>query len=397
MVPTAWMMVPPVPGGCPSPIASRCSCRRSSRAPCRVPRPRPRSRSWSPRPRWARGLISVSVQPHMEPRAPAPMSLTKRLPAAVPSLTHGSTPWTPSSATKKAFAPTLTMPVGSELSVAVSRSVTRCVPSAWPSLTQSSRPWTRSSALKNSCVPTAVSHRGEPPQRMTRGRDVGHLLRARRGAVAAPQLVAVGFLRAEVQPPVHGGGGGFLVPVVGRDLARDRLGASRRAVGAPQSPSMGAIVRGEEQPAADSDEVLGSGAAARSDVPDHACPTGGAVAHPQLLTMGRVAGQEVDDVPTGTSPLTKVRPKGVDVRDTSRAGRRPVADPELPALRRVWLDHQVGPVAGGDQLVDARVAGRVDVLHAGGTTRVAVRGPQVAAMREQQPPADRDLDRHPGR
>jgi hypothetical protein len=89
------------------------------------------------------------------------MSVTILVPAAVPSLTHSSRPWTPSSALKKTRLPTRVSSNGSDPRAPGAMSSIRTVPAAVPSLFHSSLPEAPSSAVKNSSVPTAAV---APPQ-----------------------------------------------------------------------------------------------------------------------------------------------------------------------------------------------------------------------------------------
>ena len=69
------------------------------------------------------------------------MSLTRTVPAAVPSLFHSSVPLAPSSAVKKSVPSDVRQVRGLELPVPGLMSLTRTVPAAVPSLFHSSSPW----------------------------------------------------------------------------------------------------------------------------------------------------------------------------------------------------------------------------------------------------------------
>src|SRR5262245_25444069 len=97
------------------------------------------------------------------------MSLTRVVPAAVPSLRHSSRPCTPSSATKNRVPFTTSRIMGSEpLAVMLLlMSVRRVVPAAVPSLRHNSRPL-RSKADKNNVPSTSVRLSGEEHSELTR-------------------------------------------------------------------------------------------------------------------------------------------------------------------------------------------------------------------------------------
>src|SRR5207302_660138 len=92
---------------------------------------------------------------------PGLMSLTRTVPAALPSLFHNSRPFTPSSATKNSVPPTAVRYPGYEPELAGLMSLTRTVPAALPSLFHSSTPFTQSLAEKYSARRTAVLLLGE--------------------------------------------------------------------------------------------------------------------------------------------------------------------------------------------------------------------------------------------
>ena len=85
------------------------------------------------------------------------MSLTRTVPASVPSVFHSSRPWVPSSAVKNSVPPTSVRYVGPLYSPSSpgSMSLTRTVPASVPSDFHSSRPWVPSSAVKNRVPPDA--------------------------------------------------------------------------------------------------------------------------------------------------------------------------------------------------------------------------------------------------
>ena len=89
------------------------------------------------------------------------MSLTRTVPASVPSLFHSSAPWSPSSAAKNSVpftAVRLSGPYDSRTGSGL-MSLTRTVPAAVPSLFHSSAPCAPSLAVKNS-VPFTVVRSG---------------------------------------------------------------------------------------------------------------------------------------------------------------------------------------------------------------------------------------------
>src|SRR3954463_2044362 len=88
------------------------------------------------------------------------MSLTRTVPAFVPSEVHSSFPWTPSSAVKNNRPPTSVRFEGLLWRPRGSMSLTRTVPAFVPSEVHSSLPWTPSSAVKNNLPPTAVRDSG---------------------------------------------------------------------------------------------------------------------------------------------------------------------------------------------------------------------------------------------
>ena len=83
------------------------------------------------------------------------MSLTRVVPAAVPSLFHSSVPWLPSSAAKNSVPFTFVRLLGEDEALPALMSLTRTVPAAVPSLFHSSVPCVPSLAAKNS-VPLDV-------------------------------------------------------------------------------------------------------------------------------------------------------------------------------------------------------------------------------------------------
>src|SRR5271165_2749234 len=70
------------------------------------------------------------------------MSLTSRVPAALPSLFHSCRPWTPSSAEKKSVPSTTPSAAGYELKGPGKMSLTIIVPAAVPSLVHGAELWT---------------------------------------------------------------------------------------------------------------------------------------------------------------------------------------------------------------------------------------------------------------
>ena len=82
-------------------------------------------------------------------------------------------------------------------------SLTRTVPASVPSDFHSSRPWVPSSAVKNNVPPTPVRDVGVRSSSVA-GVDVLDQDRARLGAVRLPQLLAVGaVVGSEEQRPAH--------------------------------------------------------------------------------------------------------------------------------------------------------------------------------------------------
>ena len=134
---------------------------------------------------------------------PGLMSLTRTVPAAVPSLFHSSRPCRAVVGREEQRA----VDVRQVARVASSQlpglmSLTRTVPAAVPSLFHSSLPWSPSSAVKNSVPFTFVRLSGYEPVRA--GVDVLDQDGAGGGAVALPQLPAVGaVVGREEQRPVH--------------------------------------------------------------------------------------------------------------------------------------------------------------------------------------------------
>ena len=130
------------------------------------------------------------------------MSLTRAVPAAVPSLFHSSQPCVPSSAEKNSVPLTFVRSLGSKRAAAGSMSLTRTVPAAVPSLFHSSHPCVPSLAAKNSVPLTFV--------RLLGGRAVAARVDvldqggAGGRAVALPQLAAVRpVVGREEQRAVH--------------------------------------------------------------------------------------------------------------------------------------------------------------------------------------------------
>ncbi len=102
----------------------------------------------------------------LEPLEPGRISLTRTVPAAVPSLFHNSSPLTSSKAVKYRVLPTAVKLRGPEPLEPGPMSATRTVPAAVPSLFHNSSPLTSSKALKYRVLPTAVRLRGlelKPP------------------------------------------------------------------------------------------------------------------------------------------------------------------------------------------------------------------------------------------
>src|SRR5690348_4128234 len=84
------------------------------------------------------------------------MSLTRAVPAAVPSLFHNSQPVVLSMAARNSVPPTFAREFGYELLAPGRMSLTRVVPAAVPSLRHSSVPFVPSLAVKNSVPLTFV-------------------------------------------------------------------------------------------------------------------------------------------------------------------------------------------------------------------------------------------------
>ncbi len=92
-----------------------------------------------------------------EPSGPDLMSLTRKVPSSVPSLTHGSLPWIPSSARKKSLPPPAEMRNdGKECPGPGLMSSTSRVPSSVPSLVHSSMPMTPLVAGKKKSPPATA-------------------------------------------------------------------------------------------------------------------------------------------------------------------------------------------------------------------------------------------------
>ena len=110
-----------------------------------------------------RQVVGAGAVPIAEGVVPGLMSLTRTVPASVPSLFHSSLPLTPSSAEKNSVPPTAVRSSMSEPEPPGSMSLTRTVPAAVPSLFHSSSPCSPSLARKNSVPPTAVRRNGLEP------------------------------------------------------------------------------------------------------------------------------------------------------------------------------------------------------------------------------------------
>ncbi|GCA81669.1 hypothetical protein MiTs_03688 [Microcystis aeruginosa NIES-2521] len=87
---------------------------------------------------------------------PGQISLTRTVPAAVPSLFHNSKPLTPSLALKNRVLPTAVRRLGLELEEPGRISLTRTVLAAVPLLFHNSKPLRPSRAVKNRVLPIAV-------------------------------------------------------------------------------------------------------------------------------------------------------------------------------------------------------------------------------------------------
>src|SRR5262249_17570177 len=234
---------------------------------------------------------------------------------------------------------------------------------------------------------------------------------AGRGAVAAPQLLAVGaVVQAEETFPVDVG---EFVRVTGKVFDLDRAG--RGAVALPQAVQVGS----EEQGAVDVGQPAGDGAGcAGIDVGDKDGAGGGAVAFPQLPAVGVViAVKEQRPIHVGVFPAVVVReahgagggsgadpqpPGGEEkpplhsvgrgraqavgadehIRDHGGAGGGAVALPQLVLMRAVAGGEVQHAVHDGDVFVVMRRVGAagVDVLDQHGAGGGAVAGPQLFAV-----------------
>lgn len=92
------------------------------------------------------------------------MLRTIRVPAAVPLLTHNSSPLTPSDARKNTWLPTAVKKLANELLLPGFMSRTRRVPASVPSLVHTSRPLVSVVATKNSVPPTFTRVSGDEPE-----------------------------------------------------------------------------------------------------------------------------------------------------------------------------------------------------------------------------------------
>src|SRR5262245_26071 len=100
----------------------------------------------------------------LEPPAPGRMSLTRTVPAAVPSLFQSSVPFTLLLAVKNSVPFRLVRYSGYELPAPARMSFTKAVPAAVPSVFQSSRPRASSRAEKKIVLPTCVIWPGDDPR-----------------------------------------------------------------------------------------------------------------------------------------------------------------------------------------------------------------------------------------
>src|SRR5262245_60999743 len=115
------------------------------------------------------------------------MSLTRVVPAAVPSLFHSSTPRRPSSAAIMSVPLTFVRYLGKgKTLLGLGISLTRLVPAVVPSLFHSSRPVVPSSAVKNSVPFTVVRYLG--PERESEPVLSGLMSLTREVPAAVPSL-----------------------------------------------------------------------------------------------------------------------------------------------------------------------------------------------------------------
>src|SRR5215217_4200181 len=103
-----------------------------------------------------RNLPEVVNSPGSEPTAPGARSLSRVVPALVPSLPHSSGPCLPSAAAKSSTPPNTVNESGLEAILSGWMSLTTLVPFTVPSLFHNSTPCLPSFAVKNIVLPTSV-------------------------------------------------------------------------------------------------------------------------------------------------------------------------------------------------------------------------------------------------
>ena len=243
---------------------------------------------------------------------PGLMSLTRTVPAAVPSLFHSSTPLTPSSAEKNSVPFTFVSRWGSSCRLPGLMSLTRTVPAAVPSLFHSSTPCGAVVGREEQRAVDVGQVDAGPelgrPGRMSLTRRCRR--RCRRSSTArcraspssaAKNSVPLTFVRsmnAVSRPP------GARVDVLDQD------GAGGRAVALPQLPAVDAVIGHEEQRAVDVRQVGRGGAEAAGDV----MSLTGAHRRGQDAAIQQLEAGEFDQTNASRRPLT-ARATGVSTTE----------------------------------------------------------------------------------